>query len=216
MHVLQTYGLAIIAIIAGVGWIVTVVSVPAQTQSALYYVAQLSGGGLAALGGSLGGTLVGGLGGGLLGATVQFLKASITISQEATEPHTLLVAQWSSWGAKAGFGLGASIGATLGVIYVGSVFGMAGNPQGAMIGAFAGGLLGMVFLSDSSHPFFYWQFIQTAKVVRAQARWGFKLKLFVNPLTLATLGATIGYNLGTKPEKEDTTTITMPLFTVQF
>jgi hypothetical protein len=49
-------------------------------------------------------------------------------------------------GSKGRLWLGASIGATLGVIYVGSVFGMAGNPQGAMIGAFAGGLLGMVFL----------------------------------------------------------------------
>jgi len=208
MRILQTHGLAIIL---GVGLIITAASVPAQAQNAPYYAAQLGGGSLAALAGGLVGTLAGGLSGGLLGATVQFLKAPMET------PKLPLVAQWSSWGAKAGFGLGASVGAALGVMYVGSAFGMAGNPQGAIIGAFAGGLLGMVFLPDSSHSFFYWQFIQTAKVVRAKARWGFELKFFVNPLTLAALGATIGYNLGTKPEKKDTTaTITMPLFAVQF
>lgn len=157
-------------IIAGVGLIIIAVSLPvwAQSASLMYYAAQLGGGSVTALAGGLVGALVGGFSGGLI-----------------SEAHN---------GAKLGLGLGASFGATWGVLQVASAYDVKGDPTLALLGALAGSFVSILFLPDSAYPQLLCQ--MDAKSIRFGASVVFKL--LVNPVTLAALGATIGYNLGKK------------------
>lgn len=113
-----------------------------------------------------------------------------------------------------GFGLGIGVGAAVGVVQVASAFGISGDPQAAMIGALAGSLVGMVFLLDSAAPQLHWRVLKTSEKFRIEGRSSVVLKLFVNPVTLATLGATIGYNLGKKEFVR--ATVSVPLFALRF
>lgn len=173
-------------IAVGISLAVGAVSLPvwAQSTSPVYYAAQLGGGSLAALAGGLAGTLVGS---GLIGEVVN--------------------------GAEVGFGLGASLGATWGVLQVASAYGVRGDPTLAFVGALAGTIVGMILLPDSASPHPQWR--MDAKGLRIQS--SVMLRSLINPVTLAALGATIGYNLGTKPRKEGTpATIAVPLYALQF
>lgn len=203
--------------------LVLAIDVPiwARNPSPSYYAAQLGGGTLAALAGSLPGVLVGGLSGALVGVAVEALYDPAGIYKEITDLDEFPTRpiSWAFLGAKAGFGLGVSVGAAWGVVQAASAFGVAGDPQAALIGALAGSLIGMtlVFALDSPSPYFPWRFIRTDRGWVVQGR-SIRLERFVlNPITLAALGATIGYNLGTKPSQEGArATVTVPLFALQF
>lgn len=205
----------ILVALTAAGLSVGAIDIPAQAQSPspAYYAAQLAGGSLAALAGGLGGTLVGGLSGALLGVAFEFLEAPFAIYQETDRLSRAV--DWAFLGAKAGFGLGASLGAAAGVVYIASASGVAGDPQGAMIGAFIGGMVGMTILLDASRPFFQWRFIQTSEGLRARAKGGVEFKLLLNPVTLAALGATIGYNMGAERSNANQA-ISMPLVALRF
>lgn len=140
----------------------------AQSTLLLYYTAQLGGGSVTALAGSLVGVLVGGFSGELIG-----------------EAHN---------GAKLGLGLGASFGATWGVLQVASAYKVKGDPTLALLGALAGSFMSILSLPDSAYPQLLCQ--RDARGIRIRASVVFKL--LVNPVTLAALGAAIGYNLGEK------------------
>jgi hypothetical protein len=150
-----------VVVLVCLGVLAVGVSAQAQGQSPLYYGTQIGGGTIAALAGGVAGTLAGGLGGVLLALPIEFTRNpkgvyQITQERQIQSPEDLLAPsseeplplQWGFRGAKIGFGLGVSVGAAMGVIWIGKLFGVEGDPQGAFTGAFAGGLVGMLLLIE--------------------------------------------------------------------
>ncbi len=196
---------------------VLAVGVSAQGQSPLYYGTQIGGGTIAALAGGVAGTLVGGLSGALLALPIEFARNPrgvyhITQERQIQPPEDLLApsseeplpVRWAFRGAKIGFGLGVSVGAAMGVIWIGKLFGVEGDPQGAFTGAFAGGLVGILLLTEpQKYPFSFqgWYCERTEKEPN-KISWecGYKsssmepIEVLLSPMALAALGATIGYN----------------------
>jgi hypothetical protein len=207
---------AILVALGTVGLVWGVAGMPAwaQSPSPTYYAAQFGGGTLAALAGGLAGTVVGGLSGALVGVAVEALHDPFGIFKEVTslDEFPLRPISWAFVGAKMGFGLGVGVGAAVGVIAVGAVFDVAGNPQGAMLGALTGSLVGMVLLLDPVRPYFQWRWIPTAEGWRGRSELH---RVLLNPVTLAALGATIGYNLGKKDWVAEAP-ISVPLFAFSF
>jgi hypothetical protein len=156
--------------------------------------------------------LVGGLSGVPVGGVVGFLDPACR--QETESCVGLRAVDGAYLGAKLGFGLGVSVGAAVGVISVGAAFEIAGDPQGAMLGALTGSLVGMVLLLDSVRPYFQWRWIRTAEGWRGRSEFTLH-RLLLNPVTLAALGATIGYNLGKKYWVAKVP-ISVPLFALRF
>ena len=197
---------------------VLAVGVSAQGQSPLYYGTQIGGGTIAALAGGVAGTLVGGLSGALLALPIEFGRNPrgvyrITQERQIQSPEDLLAppseeplpVRWAFRGAKIGFGLGASIGAAMGVIWIGKLFGVEGDPQGAFTGAFAGSLVGMILLAEpQKYPFSFqgWYCERIEEREKKKIGWecGYKsssmepIEVLLSPMALAALGATIGYN----------------------
>ncbi len=208
---------ASIAALVCLGVLAVGVSAQAQGQSPLYYGTQIGGGTIAALAGGVVGTLAGGLSGALLALPLEFArnpKGVYQVTQEERQtqtPEDLLAPpseeplpmQWAFKGAKIGFGLGVSIGAAMGVIWIGKLFGVEGDPQGAFTGAFAGGLVGMILLTEpQKYPFSFsgWYCERIEEKDKTSWECGYKgslvepIEVLLSPMALAALGATIGYN----------------------
>jgi hypothetical protein len=196
-----------VAVLVCLGMLTVGVSAQARGQSPLYYGTQIGGGTIAALAGGVAGTLAGGLGGVLLALPIEFTRNpkgvyQITQERQIQSPEDLLAPsseeplplQWGFRGAKIGFGLGVSVGAAMGVIWIGKLFGVEGDPQGAFIGAFAGGLVGMLLLIEPQKSW-HCERIEGREKNKIGWKCGFKSSsILLSPMALAALGATIGYN----------------------
>jgi hypothetical protein len=207
-----------VAVLVCLGVLAVGVSAQARGQSPLYYGTQIGGGTIAALAGGVAGTLAGGLGGVLLALPIEFTRNpkgvyQITQERQIQSPEDLLAPsseeplplQWGFRGAKIGFGLGVSVGAAMGVIWIGKLFGVEGDPQGAFTGAFAGGLVGMLLLTEpQKYPFSFqgWYCKRIEEPEKNKTSWecGYQsasmepIEILLSPMALAALGATIGYN----------------------
>lgn len=181
----------------------------AQSPSLVYYGAQVGGGTIAALAGGVVGTLIGGFSGVLLGLPIEMARSpAIKIYQsleEIPEPEEPVPVRWGFVGAKVGFGLGVGAGAALGVIWVGKLLGVEGNPQGAWTGAFAGALAGVMLMTDMTaggYPFSFsrWRCKRTEQGDKISFECGYEseylspVEVLLSPMALAALGATLGYN----------------------
>lgn len=178
----------------------------------VYLGTQVGGGTIAAIAGGVVGTLIGGLTGVLLGLPIEIARHPdlyrIQVYQsleEIPEPEEPVPVRWGFAGAKVGFGLGVGAGAALGVIWIGKLFGIEGNPQGAWAGAFAGALAGVMLMTDvteGKYPFSLsrWSCKRTEEGNKISFECGYQsgylspTDILVSPMVLAALGATIGYN----------------------
>ncbi len=186
----------------------------AQGPSLVYYGAQIGGGTIAALAGGAAGTFIGGLSGVLLGLPIELARHprdQIQIFYQDQDLSKLPALQepvpmrWGIAGAKIGFGLGVSAGAALGVIWIGKLFGVEGDPHGAWTGAFAGTLAGVMLMTDITegrYPFVLsrWHCKRTEQGERISFECGYEseylspMEVLLSPMVLAALGATVGYN----------------------
>lgn len=183
--------------------------VSAHAQGPLYYGAQVGGGTMAALAGGAVGTLIGGISGVLLGLPIEMARSpAVKVYQsfeEIPEPEEPLPMRWGFAGAKVGFGLGVGAGAALGVIWIGKLFGIEGDPQGAWTGAFVGTVAGIMLMTEitaGKYPFSlsHWSCKRTEQEGKISFECSYKngylspADVLLSPMVLAAVGATIGYN----------------------